>query len=134
MSNHLFPVKMAGIIKYLANTETFNLRYSPAGTINAPDDGKFRVLVCSSELNHAIKNEPDFKDLDQFGLRKRIAVPSDASFLGLCEETMFEVYDIDGVLIKSEKLCQVTGYLAAALEVELLVMMLKHNGVDITMM
>lgn len=134
MSNHLYPVKMAGIIKYLMSTEVFDNRRSPNDTIKSADDGKFRVLICSSELNSAIKVEPDFKDLDQYGLRKRIAVPMEGTLLGLCEGTMFEVYDIHGNLIKSEKLCEVRGYLAAALEIELLVMMLKHNGLEISMM
>lgn len=133
MSNHLFPVKMAGIIKRLMYTNTFINRKSPADTVKTDDD-KLRIMLYSSEVNHAISTEPDFKDLDQYGLRKRIAIPQNATFLGLCEGVMFEVYDINGDLIKSQPLCQVRGYLAAAIEVELLVMLIKELGEEIIMM
>lgn len=150
MSNHLFPVKLASFMNALVSEGVLKkqeaLFISSPNSLKYPDDGKIRIPLISSEIHSAVKSIEDLDDYfdtknpknDVNSLRKRLSFidynSGDFSFINICENTAFEMYDFDGNLVFAQKVTGLRGYLAAALEVELLVMLLESSGQKITMM
>ena len=131
MKRHLFPLKLHGIVSRLIGSNAINSRLPPDGITQSPDDGKLRYMLFSSELNASL---PELEGYPNHQLRKRIAIPNDYTFVAGIKDVMFEIYSIDGKLIYSEPVMQVAGYLSAAIEVELLLLLLEVQGVKIDTM
>lgn len=135
MSNHLFPLKLNALLSRLIDTQVFRDNIAPPSLTSAPVDGKTRLILFSSEIHAASAKYPELEAYDPLGLRKRLAVPTHCNNIGIfCSQTMFEVYSCKGDLVLSQQVTEIPGYLSAALEVELLVMLLEVQGVKIDMM
>jgi hypothetical protein len=131
MKRHLFPLKLHGIVHRLIDSDAIKRRLPPPDITKSPDDGKLRYMLFSSELNASL---PEIEGYPNHQLRKRIAIPKDYTFIAGIEDVMFEIYDIKGDLIYSEPVVRVSGYMSAAIEVELLLLLLEVQGVKIDTM
>jgi len=134
MNNHLYPIKLHTLLKNLVDTEVFRSRIPPKEIrLNSPDDDKTRVMLFANEVHHAVCQLPDLKVIEPISTRKRLAIPN-KRWLGHCwVGAMFEVYTCEGELIYSQPVEEVKGYLSAAIEVELLSMLLESHGHKIDM-
>lgn len=132
MRSHIFPIKLHSLMSALHNTDMLEKRKAPPGITEELEDGLERIMLFSSEVNHAIG---PYLEIDSRTLRKRIAYPPrGASLSTMADQTLFEVYDVEGKLIHSTPIRLLTGAMSLAVEVELMSLILEGNGVKIEMM
>lgn len=150
MSNHLFPVKLASILNALVEEKAFEKREvlltTSPNSLKYPEDGKIRIPLISSEIHSAVKSIEDLNDYfdtkdpknDVNSLRKRLSFVDykndNFNLINICEQTALEMYDYEGYLVFAKRVTALKGYISAALEVELLVMLLEASGKKVTMM
>lgn len=132
MRSHIFPIKLHSLMSALHKTEMPEKRKAPPGITEDLEDGLERIMLFSSEVHHAVG---PYLELDSRTLRKRLAYPPRGSSLSvMAEQTLFEVYDVEGKLVHSTPLRLLTGAMSLAIEVELMSLILEGNGIKIEMM
>ena len=130
--SHLFPVKNYSLFRALE--QSGGLRDMPRcdTVIKAPSDGCSRIVLCSPEVLHAARQ---LTELDV--VRVRIAFPLSplqSDFVGWNRSAKLEIYDVAGTLAREpELLTQVPPAISTAIEVELLVQLLKTKDVHVPM-
>lgn len=132
MQNTLFPVKLlqlfgemreCGLLAHLALS-------SQQLPVQAPDDGRIRLVLCSPEVQRIVAAEVATR---QF--RVRLAVPADLGLLQVANESQFEVYSVDGTPLQPAiKLSELSDNQANAVQVELFHALLKAKGSGIPLL
>lgn len=131
MSGHIFPIKLHSLLSALHQTEMLERRKAPPGITEEQEDGLERIMLISSEIHYATGT---YLGLDSTTLRKRVAYPPQGTPLTTTvNQTMFEVYDVEGKLIHSTPLRQLDRAMSLAVEVELMSLILEGNGIKIPM-
>ena len=132
MRSHIFPIKLHSLMSALHNTQMLENRKAPPGITEEQEDGLERIMLISSEVHHATGH---YLEIDSTTLRKRLAFPPRGSALTtLADQTLFEVYDVEGKLVHSTQVRLLQGAMSLAVEVELMSLILEGNGVKIEMM
>ena len=129
MSSHLFPVKLARILGELIDTKEFNERLAPEIDLHSPEDGKTRYMLFDPGTHKAVKAIAG----NRYS-RIRLAVPTNMRFTEI-REVMLEFYSVEGELFYSKSALKLDDdYMSAALEAELLNLLLRHAGIFIPTM
>lgn len=125
MSNHLFPLKLCQLLNLLHDSEVWKMKqhHNRHDHIKAPPDGRIRILLHSPEIQGSCNG--------QF-LYRLAYMPGSAS--EMMESAVLELYDPNGDLAQATRVTFLEGTVALALEVEMLVDVLRNGGCKIVML
>lgn len=134
MANHLFPMKLFVILNSLIGKQKFEEQKTSLACryeLQIPEGSEDLYFLYSSEVHNAVHKI--FGDHYVYS-RKRLSVPMNFTVADI-DKVKLEIYSrFDGSLLHSEPMVQIQDYLAAAIEVELLSILLREKGIYVPMM